>query len=64
MQVLGRGIDGVVVFPPIECDKLASLELHDFVGKIHYKGKNFDEVKMKMDALPNEYDGILYYKEN
>jgi hypothetical protein len=64
MEVLGSGIDGVVVFPPVECDKMDSIEPNDFVGKIHFRGKTFEEVKSRIDALPDEYDGILYYKEN
>jgi hypothetical protein len=64
MEVLGSGIDGVVVFPPVECDKMNSIEPNDFVGKIHFRGKTFEEVKSRIDALPDEYDGILYYKEN
>jgi len=61
---LGQGKDGVVVFPPIECE--VDIEPTNFVGKIYYtKGKNSpSSVKSKIDALPDELDGLLYYKEN
>ncbi len=38
--------------------------MSNYVGKIYFKGKNPIEIKRKIDNLPDEFDGILYYKEN
>jgi hypothetical protein len=64
MEILGCGIDGVVIFPPIDCIETATIEQNNFVGKIYYKQKSPIEVKAKIDELPDEFDGVLYYKEN
>jgi hypothetical protein len=66
IKVLGQGKDGIVIKPPLLCDGL-NINYSNFIGKIpsaYKKDINFQELKDKIDDLPDEFDGIAYYKEN
>jgi len=66
MEILGSGKDGLVVYPPINCSKL-NINKNDYVGKVYFKSRNLDyisNIKNKIDRLPDNLDGMLYYKEN
>lgn len=63
-KILGIGKDGLVLSPPINCELENHINLQDFVGKIYIKQKKPHEVKERIDNLPDELDGELYYKEN
>lgn len=64
--LIGAGKDGVVVFPPLPCSAtngLANVN-EKYVGKIYYKGRDTSAVQSILERLPDEFDGILYFKEN
>lgn len=64
MEFFGMGNDGAVIRPPQVCNEPLNIFPENYVGKIYKKGKNIDAVKSTIDKLPDEFNEILYYKEN
>lgn len=65
MEILGEGKDGLVVYPPIHCE-IGNIDKSKFVGKIYWKLRvsTIDGVVDKINKLPDDLNGLLYYKEN
>jgi len=64
MNILGEGKDGLVIYPPLPCE--IDIDRNKFVGKIYWKLSipSIDIVMDKINKLPDELNGLLYYKEN
>jgi len=65
MNILEEGKDGLVIYPPITCE-IDDIDMTKFVGKIYWKYRVslIDTIIDKINKLPDELNGLLYYKEN
>jgi serine/threonine protein kinase len=58
---LGYGETGIVIYPSLGCTTTTQLYPRDYVSKIMKKKLALQE-KKSFERLPDELDGILYYK--
>lgn len=64
--VLGSGIDGVVVAPPLPCSATLSIPLNNYVGKFIYTRKPLETIHKiyeLVQSLPDEFNHQLYEKD-
>jgi len=58
---LGEGESGIVIYPSLGCTETTQLYPRDYVSKIMKKKLALQE-KKSFERLPDELDGLLYYK--